>query len=366
MTDFYTVLGGLETDAPPLSEPEAARIAARVKQRAGKARSRKRVLILLIAALLALTACAAATGAFSSWFRLMAPQNATDAQTQALFSGMGTVVGQSVTDPESGVTATLDGVLCDGYEIAVAVTFSGDNLDLDAFQTCLVSESMSSSWLIDQDRYNNALHWLEEQGIEDPEQAMKDSYLIFSQLRFQRDFQAQADGKLHLIFRRELRSPTSDPLIGTYEMLLHLENIDHGSEVLLPGTWEFTFPVQVSDTMLEYDCSFPVETESGTVTVTAVQITPFTLRVHFLGEQQDPEEDFDPPDLSHYRLDDGSEHIGSSGGSAVYFGEEGSGQPVEGWIYSSGDRAIFPGDVTAVQIDDTWLDLTGLTSNSAS
>ncbi len=128
MDEFYRAIGELETEAAPLDESARQRITAQVEAACGRRRKKRRLVILAVAAALALTACTAAAVRYQDWFSFVSSPG-SEAVTQKLFSDMGMVIGDTVTDAETGVSVTLDGCLYDGVRMALALTVTGMDLE---------------------------------------------------------------------------------------------------------------------------------------------------------------------------------------------------------------------------------------------
>ena len=134
MDEFYRTLGTLETREDALDEVSAARIAARMDAARRKTPwlKRRRLVVLIAAAALVLTACTAAVAHYTDWFSYLRPYG-SEKNTEAMFGDMGMVIGETVTDGETGVSVTLDGCLYDGRRLALALTVEGgaaaENLD---------------------------------------------------------------------------------------------------------------------------------------------------------------------------------------------------------------------------------------------
>ena len=110
MDEFYRTLGALETREDALYEVSAARIAARMDaaRRKTPGLKRRRLVVLIAAAALVLTACTAAVAHYTDWFSYLRPYG-SEKNTEAMFGDMGMVIGETVTDGETGVSVTLDG-----------------------------------------------------------------------------------------------------------------------------------------------------------------------------------------------------------------------------------------------------------------
>lgn len=343
MKTQYEYFSGLETDVPALSPDALARIKARA--RAGIRRRRRRLVWVAAALAALLTACTAAvaTGAFHQWFAPLIPRSADEEAMQELFAGMGTVVGQSVTD--QGTTLTLEGLLYDGRTLIMAFTLEGEDLPFNTFNAV----QSGQSWLEPEDylqRLEAAYPELSRAELE----AWLDQLREYSRRPDQIWVYRQEDGTDRMLVTYE-RSDLED---GAYTF--HLEDLEEGGTTIA-GCWEFTFELTAREASLCYEGAVPVTLDSGeTVTITGMEIYPFSVRASFIWSGGGLEDGrLDGLEIDRVRLADGTDYSGSRSGRDV--SSEGVGQ-MERLGYW---QAVDPSQVTAVQIAGTWVELSQMT-----
>ncbi len=257
MNDWYALVNGLETEVPSIDEVTLHRIAK-------KARPKKRIwkLALVLAAVLALTACGyVAVTQFSDWFPLLAENPQQPEQSEDLLASIGTVIGQSQTVDD--VTITLQGAICDGRNLFLAVEITG----LEGLDDYVFTADPGQSWLYPA-KSEISKDWQAYY------QEMVRSFSWLTEIRCTAD--SETGTALLLLEAR----------IGTIEKIwtLHLEGLQIG-EVLVPGTVEFEFTPENKQVTRYYTGEKDVPLPEGKImTVTDVVLTPLEVRIKFRGE----------------------------------------------------------------------------------
>ena len=186
---------------------------------------------------------------------------------------MGMVIGETVTDGETGVSVTLDGCLYDGRRLALALTVEGgaaaENLDGRTYTYTVANNT--GQYLLSLTRRETIEAIAAEAGgdiLQDEEEQARWMYSEPVNTIYLRTDEARPE-VLHLEIVTDLQIIQADD-----EVLLHLEDLTHQDEVIAPGAWEFTFTLPPR-TMGRYDQGeTAVDTPEGAVTVYAAAVEP--------------------------------------------------------------------------------------------
>ena len=358
MDEFYRKLGQMDFETPALPPEAEARIARRVEW-AMRRRGKKRRLVLLgIAAAILLTACTVAAVRYADWFSYLRPYGSEE-NTEAMFGDMGMVIGETVTDGETGVSVTLDGCLYDGRRLALALTVEGgaaaENLDGQTYTYAVANNT--GQYLLSLTRREAIEAITTEDGddasltAEEREQARWMSSEPVSTIYLRTD-EARPE-VLHLEIVTDLQIIRADD-----EVLLHLEDLTHRDEVLAPGTWEFTFTLPPRTMGRYYQGETAVETPEGAVTVYAAAVEPSYIRIDCDGPYREKARSLT---IERVRLTDGTVVPVSDSQVRAMTGEDNAMHVTE----IQGDyqdwQFVSPADVEALCLgEDGWLALSEL------
>lgn len=356
MDEFYRTLGQLEIETAPLEPGSEARIARRVMHAVGRRRKKRRIVLLAVAAAVLLTACTAVAVNYKDWFRLVYSPGSEEV-TEELFSDMGMTIGETVTDPETGVSLTLDGGVYDGERMALALTVHGVEMDEETLASLYyVGLADVSASLISLDRVERLEQYADEAGLSeeerqqiglDPAQELVEVYLYVSE---------QEKDVLHL----EVLVPDVSSRSGD-RMELQMENIIYHDVLLAEGSWTFTFTLPEQTVGKLYQGAVTVAVPGGKMEISSVTVRPSRVEIECSAPAPgDSEEKLQP---KRVRLKDGRT-FGFSGVTlrTILEDEEGDSGTI---TYMMGAYAhwqfISPEDVEAVCIgEDTWIELAQL------
>ena len=370
MNVWYELTQPLETEVTPPDELSMARIESRVRSALPRRNRRLRQMIAVVAAVLLLSACGyAAVTHYSHWFWNYAENPRAPAESEDLFSGMGTVIGQSQT--VNGVTATLHGALLDTDTILLSLSFEG----ADFPETLWSSVQSQDSWLYPSEAQIRQ-NWAASLGMTEEE---VNAY--FEEYRLQLQEWHSPNDMTHVYDRQTgtyfLQIVDTVPFAGdTLELTLHLENlsVQHrvGQELLtetVEGPFEFTFTAERKQVRQVWFGEFEMSlTEETSVLVDKIAVSPFHVEVEFTGmEPLAVDSRGKPiPESAGYRAEDlrltalriGGEEMGLTGertSGSTMSGPDGSwsGSISKGPL----SRIIDPATVEAVKVNDTWLEL---------
>lgn len=335
MNEWYELVNDLETKTNEPDELTAKRIERNAAAALPKRRSRLKI-ALIAAAILLLTACGVTTLRFADWFgTLTNPQD--PAASEDLLSSLGTVLAQTQT--VDGVTMTLHGALYDGETFLLSLSVEG--LEETRYSS---SVDPGASWL-----YSSRAEW--ERGAE--KAGIETSYydqLIQSGM-FTVNISRQFDMDRCLLLIRPVMMPKEGQ-----EVVLHLEDLQVMGQTV-SGPFTFTFTPEKKTVEQTYNCDVQLTAMSGEAyTVTQVVITPLEIRVQICGQLDSsgsPPEN--TPCIEDIRTAEGADSWAYGSGSWIQNGGDGT------WVgrltYGTLERILDPASVTAVKIDDTWLEL---------
>lgn len=351
MDEFYRAIGKLETEAAPLDESVRQRITAQVEVACGRRRKKRRLVILAVAAALALTACTAAAVRYQDWFSFVSSPG-SEAVTQKLFSDMGMVIGDMVTDAETGVSVTLDGCLYDGVRMALALTVTG--MDLEDQGQMFASGDAEEIWLISETALERTAALLQEadgSAEKDTEHSVLETMKRFGG-RPQGLYIVKTEedaGEVHL----EVVSDLSD--LGCVQsgdtMQFYLKNVSYRDDVVLAGEFLFCFALPERDLARRFG-AMTAETAEGTMKIEELTILPSGVYADCDGPATD-DAARSAVQFSQVRLRDGSTYGFQSRWSSV---TDGRVTALSG-VYAQW-QFISPGEVDAVCIgEDTWITL---------
>ncbi len=359
---------------------------------------KRRLVILAVAAALALTACTAAAVRYQDWFSFVSSPG-SEAVTQKLFSDMGMVIGDTVTDAETGVSVTLDGCLYDGVRMALALTVTG--MDLEDQGQMFASGDAEEIWLISETALERTAALLQEadgSAEKDTEHSVLETMKRFggrpgdaeeiwliSETALERtaallqeaDGSAEKDtehsvletmkrfggrpqglyivkteedaGEVHL----EVVSDLSD--LGCVRsgdtMQFYLKNVSYRDDVVLAGEFLFCFALPERDLARRFG-AMTAETAEGTMKIEELTILPSGVYADCDGPVTD-DAARSAVQFSQVRLRDGSTYGFQSRRSSV---TDGRVTALSG-VYAQW-QFISPGEVEAVCIgEDTWITL---------
>ena len=358
MKDWYELTNGLETDIPPLDQVTEGRIRKRVG--AALTRRRKRLpLAAAIAAAVLLTACgyAVATGQFSHWFWNISQDLQAPEASEELFAGMGTVIGQSQT--AEGVTMTLDAALWDGEYMVLSLTVEG----LDIPENHWISVESGESWLgSSRAAYEKKL--LEQYGALAREGEREEDFRQMAEqlwedsLVWKRPDMDCVWNRQGGFYRLQVQRQVAGGPGGPAEMTLHLENLKI-REKILEGPFEFTFSLEPKPVEVVYTGDVVVEGEDfPAIRVSRVRITPFRAEMEFTTLEPTEEDLFRCLKIRMLRA--GEEEVGGSGASGMRVEQQDDGSRTYRAMDGPFRRVLDPAAVTAIGLNGTWLELSGL------
>ena len=236
---------------------------------------RKHTLNAVIAALLALTVTACATGGFQALSMIFANilhPFPTEAQTQTI-EQLFTPIGVSATD--NGVTLTAEGVIGDSHSVAVLYSIrrdSGEPLITETEDTKNVSNG------------DNTLMFELDAGPElSADSAGSSPGLLFL------DF-TLSDSTLYFL-NIWTYSKASDPLTGhadvTFKNLYSHECIQQPNDTppierdipLVEGTWNLSFDIQYEDAAISLPVGQTFSYEDLTCTITDLRLSPLSFHI---------------------------------------------------------------------------------------
>ena len=358
MNEWYALTNDLETGVPPLDEVSRARIEKRVRSalpRPGK----RRMLVVILAAVLALSACgyAVATGQFSHWFWNMAEDPQAPESSEDLLASMGTVLGQSQT--AGGVTVTLNGAIWDGNTLMLSLAVEGEDLPEDYWTSVAVGDSwLSSSKAQIKQSWQKAYPDRDEAELD----AQLDEYWESMKMLWRPEI-TYLYNRLGETYSLQIRWECPSGL-DALELTLHLENLEFRNTVI-QGPFEFTFTVERHDDVeLLYRGDVTMEPAEGVpIRVTDVTVSPFQVKVRFTGLEKLPLDANGDPSGESFSLSidalrvNGEEVTGfaSQSGSNRTWESDGS---WEGSLRRGPFRQVIaPAAVEAICINSVWLEL---------
>lgn len=341
MKDWYALVNDLETTVPPLDEMTQKRILRRVV----RPKKRRLTLVALIAAVMMLTACGVAvvTGQFSHWFRSISEDVQTPEASQTLFEELGTVIGQSETVGD--ITMTLDGALWDGEYLFLSLSVEG----LDGEGAFMDKFTSLDSWLTGSKAFmygqvREAYPHMTDEEIE--------AYwgVLASLRRLGITYIPDREtGEHRLRVQQELGGQEEA------ELTLHLEHIEMGKETI-EGPFEFTFTVSPKPMTQVY--TGDVVFESGSlpaIRVTEVRMDPFEAEIDFTTVDETAE--IRLKDIETGALMARGEETASANNSGLRTVTDAAGHTDYTLSYGPFRQIVDPRTVTAVKINDTWLEL---------
>lgn len=274
MNEWYTLVNGLETDAPALEEAAAARIEKRVRAALPR-RKKRRWTAALLAAALVLTACgyAAVTGRFSDWFWTIADDKMPDT-SEDLLASMGTVIGQSQT--VDGATVTLNGAVWDGENLLLSLTLEDEKLPANRW-TDMETED---SWLrVSREQMKESLRKTWPDAGETELDAILDDYWAANS--------GLNDSSLCYIFNRRTRTHVLQIQTSfstdrdSFDLNLHLENLKFRG-FAIQGPFDFSFTVERRASETIYEGSAILRQEDGLAfQITRVTLSPLRVKLDF-------------------------------------------------------------------------------------
>ena len=358
MDEFYRTLGTLETREDALDEVSAARIAARMDaaRRKTPGLKRRRLVVLIAAAALVLTACTAAVAHYTDWFSYLRPYG-SEKNAEAMFGDMGMVIGETVTDGETGVSVTLDGCLYDGRRLALALTVEGgaaaENLDGRTYTYTVANNT--GQYLLSLTRRETIEAIAAEAGgdiLQDEEEQARWMYSEPVNTIYLRTDEARPE-VLHLEIVTDLQIIQADD-----EVLLHLEDLTHQDEVIAPGAWEFTFTLPPRTMGRYYQGETAVDTPEGAVTVYAAAVEPSYVSIGCDGPYR---ENAWSLTIERVRLTDGTIVPIHDSQVRAMTGEEGVMRVTEIQGSYQDWQFVSPADVEALCLgEDSWIALSEL------
>lgn len=353
MKELYQVVGALETEAPALDDCALTRIEARARAALPQGR-RRRWLPLALAAVLLLSACAAAaaTGAFSRWFSYVAPQATAAGTSDDFLAGMGTVVGQSRT--AGGVTATLDGVLYDGSTLVLELTFSGEDLP----ENILTQAHSKKSWLEPPDFRGKLLAQFPDMSEAEREKWLEASRTFggFDGNRSNYSYDMESQTAQLLLYWNKDGVPNGG------EVQMHLEQVAlGGKETPLAGPFDFNFSLQKQLEPLHYTGPVSLEVGSGiNLIITGVTVSAFNIQLDYTCSAPYPEDDAFSRQIGVDSLRIAGEETYPGSGNTVSVEETDTG--FKGYLAMDDyRRAVDPATVEAVKVGGVWLTLSDFT-----
>ena len=358
MNEWYALTNDLETGVPPLDEVSRTRIEKRVRSalpRPGK----HRMLVVILAAVLALSACgyAVATGQFSHWFWNMAEDPQAPESSEDLLASMGTVLGQSQT--AGGVTVTLNGAIWDGNTLMLSLAVEGEDLPEDYWTSVAVGDSwLSSSKAQIKQSWQKAYPDRDEAELD----AQLDEYWESMKMLWRPEI-TYLYNRLGETYSLQIKRECPSGL-DALELTLHLENLEFRNTVI-QGPFEFTFTVERHDDVeLLYRGDVTMEPAEGVpIRVTEVTVSPFQVKVRFTGLEKLPLDASGDPSGESFSLSidalrvNGEEVTGfaSQSGSNRTWESDGS---WEGSLRHGPFRQVIaPAAVEAICINGVWLEL---------
>lgn len=363
MDEFYREIGALQTCTESLDELSNARIRARVaEKRSGAAaavkKKKRRLAVILIAAVLVLTACTAAAVRYTDWFFFLSTSGSEE-NVQEMFDGMGMVIGETVTDEETGVSVTLDGCLYDGRRLALALTVRGDAVTEAAQENEFYFSAIDRNnlYLLSLTRQEAILKIMEESGrMPTPENRENASWMVREDITaaYIRSDESKTE-VLHLELLVDLLNVNAQD-----EALLHLENLTYHDEVIAPGTWEFTLTLPERTIGRYYRGEATADMPDGTLTIYDVAVEPSYIQLSCDGPYQEGGQNLQ---LKRIRLKDGTTVSFNGGETRSMTNEEDVMRVVAVEGYYNDWQFVSPEDVEALCFnDDIWIELSGLES----
>lgn len=339
MNDWYALVNDLETSTSEPDEVSQARICKSVL--AGtRVRRPHWKLITVAAILMLLTACGVVVVRYTDWFEsLVDPAALTTSED--MLAAMGTPIRQSQT--VDGVTVSLHGALYDGNTFLLSLSVEG----LDDVGKYSSQVERGQSWMyysradFEHHRSENGQDFLSyEQMIES----------IGGYIGLTRQF----DTERCLL----LLEPWFDVKEGR-ELTLHLENLSVMGQTV-EGPFEFTFTPVKKEVSRIYTGNVIMTAACGEpYVVTEVVITPLEIQVTICGTVSGQGE---PPEITpvveEVRLSTDTWTWSSKSGAWIHRDDG------VGWVgvltFGTLDQIIDPASVSAVRIDDTWVEMTQL------
>lgn len=345
MKDWYELVNDLETTVPPLDEVTQKRILHRVV----RPRKRRLTLVALIAAVMMLTACGVAvvTGQFSHWFRNISEDIGAPEASQTLFEELGTVIGQSQT--AGSITMTLDGALWDGEYLFLSLSvdgLEGDGAFMDKFTSLDSWLTGSKAFMYGQVR--EAYPHMTDEEIEAYWGAL--ASLRRPGITYIPD---RETGEHRLLVQQALGGERET------ELTLHLENMELGKETIA-GPFEFTFTVSPKPMTQVYTGDVVFECGSlPAIRITEVRMDPFKAELDFTTVDETVK--IDLKDIKAGTLMARGEETDGGNNSGLRTVTDMAGHTDHTLSCGPFRQIVDPRTVTAVKINDTWLELSQFT-----
>ena len=342
MNEWYALVNDLETDAPELDELSQKRIEMAVRKSLPKGHSKWKI-VLITAVIVLLTACGVAIQ-YADWFESLVDP-AAPSESEDLLAAMGTPIQQQQT--VDGVTVHLHGVLYDGETFLLSLSVEG--IDSEGRYSSQVERG--KSWLYYSRKEYEKNFDLEEQMFPAYDQIVE---TIGSYLHMTRQF--DMDRCLLLL------EPTFAVQEGR-ELTLHLEDFSVMGKTI-EGPFSFTFTPIKKIVSCVYTGNVPLTSVGGSqYTLTEVALTPLEIQAVVCGtmdEQGRPPES--TPTIEEVQLS--TEGWAWSSKSSAWIRNSGDGLWDGILTFGTMNRVIDPAQVSAIRIDETWIDLSQLTKKS--
>lgn len=339
MNEWYGLVNDLETEVPELDELSRKRIDMAIRTGTGMRRPRWK-LAAVVAVLVLLTACGVVAVRYADWFESLIDPAAPTA-SEDLLAAIGTPIRQQQT--VDGVTIQLHGALYDGHTCLLSLSVEG----LPEEGRYSSSVDPGKSWLY-YSREDYERHWSGDVQYSESYDQIVES--IGSYIGLTRQF--DLDSCLLLL------EPWFKVEEGR-ELTLHLEDLSVMGQVL-EGPFVFRFTLEKKDNSCTYSGSIPLTTFSGEpYKLTEVVVTPLEIRASICGtmdEQGQPPES--TPVIEEVQLATEGWTWSPKSGAWIHRGEDDTWEGV--LTFGTLDRIIDPAAVSAIRIDETWVELSQL------